>query len=233
MFFILAFNSFFSAIFWSKDSVSCWLRSSCRVICAPFSDISLLCLAINSLTSSSIMVFSFSRSAYWWYKGQHYLTKSIAKIWTISLIFQIFQECCLSMGPSLWSSRLPKINYRYRLPFSFSHLIAFPCNAIKPCGVHGFLRPGSTIKLPAHVPNLKRMSWYNRFCSSALGSTHVKFDAWPGSKLYNSFRSLESTNEETIMFFLKRSYHSMTLSPSQTVNFTTTSPHHYHHSQPT
>jgi len=138
------------------------------------------------------------------------------------------------MGPSLWSSWLPKINYRYRLPFSFlTPDRFFPCNAIKPCGVHGFLRPGSIIKLPAHVPNLKLMSWYNRFCSLALGSTHVKFDAWPGPKLYSSFRSLKSTNEVTIMFFLKRSYHSMTLSPSQTVHFTTTPTHHYHHSQPT
>ena len=77
------------------------------------------------------------------------------------------------------------------------------------------------------------MSWYNRFCSSALGSTHVKFDAWPGPQFYSSFRSLESTNEETIMFFLKRSNHSMTLSPSQTVHLTTTPTHHHRHSQPT
>lgn len=77
------------------------------------------------------------------------------------------------------------------------------------------------------------MSWYNRFCSSALGSTHVKFDAWPEPQFYSSFRSLESTNEETIMLFLKRSNHSMTLSPSQTVHLTTTPTHHHRHSQPT
>ena len=131
------------------------------------------------------------------------------------------------MGPSLWSSRLPKINYRYRLPFSF--LTPDRCFLATQSNRVVF----TVFKGPAHVPNLKRMSWYNRFCSSALGSTHVKFDAWPGPKLHNSFRSLESTNNETIMFFLKRSYHSMTLSPSQTVHFTTTPTHHHHHSEPT
>ena len=54
-----------------------------------------------------------------------------------------------------------------------------------------------------------------------------------GAQFYSSFRSLESTNEETIMFFLKRSNHSMTLSPSQTVHLTTTPTHHHRHSQPT
>ena len=35
------------------------------------------------------------------------------------------------------------------------------------------------------------------------------------------------------MLFLKRSNHSMTLSPSQTVHLTTTPTHHHRHSQPT
>lgn len=137
------------------------------------------------------------------------------------------------MGPSLWVQGSQKLITVTACPIVFSHLIAVSLQRNQTVWCSRFSKARVNYQTSRPCAESKRMSWYNRFCSSALGSTNVKFDAWPGPQFYSSFRSLESTNEETIMFFLKRSNHSMTLSPSQTVHLTTTPTHHHRHSQPT